>query len=222
MAHSLLAASATLAFAILQYTASGFAAPASHHWLRWFLHLGGIGLIPLGILDGSPFPVPGSMDLATVVLAARDRDLWFYYALMASVGSVLGGFLTYRLARKGGKAALEKKFPRYFKKIERAFERWGFAAIAVPALLPPPCPMAPFLIAAGSAQYPVTKFLIGFSAGRLVRFFILALLAVRYGRSILAWFAHHYVAILIAGVTLAVASTVIALLFRERRARKSA
>src|SRR5256885_4611934 len=211
MAHSLLAASARVAFPIFRYTASRFVAPASRHWLRWFLHLGGIGLIPLGILDGSPFPVPGSMDLATVVLAARDRDLWFYYALMAAVGSVLGGFLTYRLARKGGKETLEKKFPRYFKKVESAFERWGFAAIVAPALLPPPFPMVPFLVAAGGAQYPVARFLIAFAAGRVLRFFLLALLAVRFGRSTLAWFSPHYLANLLAGIAIAGASAVIPL-----------
>src|SRR5436309_1241734 len=179
MPHRLLAA---FAFSARLFKATAFAAPSSRHLLRWFLHLGGIGLIPLGFLDGSLFPVPGSMDLATVVLAARDRELWFYYALMAAIGSVLGGFLTYRLARKGGKETLEKKFPRYFKKVESAFERWGFAAIVASALLPPPFPMVPFLVAAGSAQYPVAKFLVAFAAGRVLRFFLLALLAVRYGR----------------------------------------
>ena len=194
-----------------------FAAPSSRHLVRWFLHLGGIGLIPLGILDSSLFPVPGSMDLATVALAARDRELWFYYALMAAAGSVIGGYLTYRLARKGGKETLKKKFPRHFKKVEGAFAHSGFAAVAVPALLPPPFPMVPFLVAAGSAQYPVAKFLVAFSVGRLVRYFILALLALRYGRGILTFFSHHYVAILIVGIAIAAASTVAAFFFRGKR-----
>src|SRR2546423_5974181 len=112
MPHRLLAA---YAFSARLFKATAFAAPSSRHLLRWFLHLGGIGLIPLGILDGSLFPVPGSMDLATVVLAARDRDLWFYYALMAAVGSVLGGFLTYRLARQSGQEKPEKKIPPHFQ-----------------------------------------------------------------------------------------------------------
>ena len=38
--------------------------------------------------------------------AARSAELWFYYAVMATLGSVLGGFVTYRLARKGGKESL--------------------------------------------------------------------------------------------------------------------
>ena len=78
---------------------------------RWIFHLGGLGFIPLGLLDGSVIPLPGSMDVLTIVLSARQRELWSYYALMATVGSVIGGYVTYRLARKGGKETFERKFP---------------------------------------------------------------------------------------------------------------
>src|SRR6476619_1830413 len=97
---------------------------------RWIFHLGGLGFIPLGLLDGSVIPLPGSMDVLTIVLSARKKVLWFYYALMATIGSVIGGYLTYRLARKGGKETLERKFPaRTLKRVYRIFGRWGFGAI---------------------------------------------------------------------------------------------
>lgn len=84
---------------------------------------------------------PGSMDVLTIVLSARHGELWFYYALMATIGSVIGGYVTYRLARKGGKETLARKFPRRkLEKIHKIFARWGFGAIAIPALLPPPAP----------------------------------------------------------------------------------
>ena len=73
----------------------------------WIFQLGGLGFIPLGLLDSSVIPLPGSMDVLTIVLYARKKELWFYYALMATIGSVIGGYLTYRLARKGGKETLE-------------------------------------------------------------------------------------------------------------------
>src|SRR5579864_4058239 len=121
---------------------------------RWIFHLGGLGFIPLGLLDSSVIPLPGSMDVLTIVLSARKQELWFYYALMATLGSVIGGFVTYRLARKGGKEALPHWVPpRAITKANKMFERWGFGAIAVPALLPPPAPMVPFLFAAGTMQY---------------------------------------------------------------------
>jgi membrane protein YqaA with SNARE-associated domain len=159
---------------------------------RWLFHLGGIGLIPLGLLDNSLIPLPGIMDVATIVLSARQEQLWLYYALMATAGSVIGGFVTYRLARKGGKEALEHRFSR--KKVDKIcniFERWGFAAVAIPALLPPPMPMVPFLCAAGALQYPVRKFLAALTLGRISRYVILAYLAARYGRRIIAFIAQH-------------------------------
>jgi membrane protein YqaA with SNARE-associated domain len=167
--------------------------PAALRSMRhWLFHLGGLGLIPLGLLDNSPIPLPGIMDVATILFSARQQQLWLYYALMATVGSVMGGFVSYRLARKGGKAALERRFSRRrVDKICKIFERWGFSAIAIPALLPPPVPMVPFLLAAGAMQYPVKKFLIALTLGRISRYLILAYLAARYGRHIIAFIAEH-------------------------------
>src|SRR5947207_14076324 len=89
---------------------------------------------------------------------------------MATVGSVAGGFVTYRLACKGGKETLARRFPpKTLDKVYKRFERWGLGAIAIPALLPPPVPMLPFLFGAGAMQYPVRKFLFALSVGRVVR-----------------------------------------------------
>ncbi len=154
---------------------------------HWLVHLGGVGLIPLGLLDSSLVPLPGSMDIATVFLAARDTHLWLYYALMATAGSVAGGFVTYRLAQKGGKEALEHTSSRgYMRKICQIFEKWGFAAVAVPALLPPPMPVTPFVVAAGAMQYSLKKFLAALTLARVVRYIILASLAAHYGHQIIS------------------------------------
>lgn len=174
---------------------------------HWLFHLGGLGLIPLGLLDNSPIPLPGIMDVATILFSARHQQLWLYYALMATVGSVLGGFVSYRLARKGGKAALERRFsPRKVDKVCKIFERWGFAAIAIPALLPPPMPMVPFLLAAGAMQYPARKFLLALTLGRISRYLILAYLAARYGRQIIAFIAGHSHPVVVAILLLLVAA----------------
>ena len=45
---------------------------------------------------------------------------------------MIGGFVTYRLARKGGKETLERKFPaRRLEKVYKIFRLWGFGAIAI-------------------------------------------------------------------------------------------
>src|SRR6266852_2600306 len=70
---------------------------------RWIFHLGGLGFIPLGLLDSSVIPLPGSMDVLTIVLSARKPQLWVYYALMATVGSVIGASSLTGWLAKGGR-----------------------------------------------------------------------------------------------------------------------
>lgn len=161
--------------------------------LRWLIHLGGPGLILLGLADNSLIPLPGSTDVVTILLAAHHREPWLYYAFMATAGAVLGGYLTYRMARKGGKATLEKRFSkRKVNTVYEIFERYGFAAVAIPALLPPPFPIVPVLLAAGAMQYPTQKFLTALAVGRGIRFTILAYLGFHYGRHIVKFFALYY------------------------------
>jgi len=190
--------------------------PVPKDIIRQLLHLGGIGLIPLGLLDSSVVPLPGSMDVATILLSARDKRLWFYYAAMASLGSVLGGFLTYRIARRGGEQALTKRFSKKrVEKVVNTFEHWGFAAIVVPALLPPPFPFVPFVIAAGAMQYSRTKFLTALTIGRLIRYTLLALLGATYGRQILSLFSHHVYATIFIALGIVAAVVIIVLLVRK-------
>jgi len=161
--------------------------------LRWLVHLGGPGLIVLGLADNSPIPLPGSMDAATILLAAHHSNLWVYYAIMATAGAVLGGYLTYRMARKGGKETLEKRLSkRKTAKIYAIFERWGLVAVAIPAILPPPVPIVPMLLTAGAMQYSTRKFLAALAVGRGIRYAILAYLGAHYGRHIVNFFARYY------------------------------
>jgi membrane protein YqaA with SNARE-associated domain len=118
----------------------------------------------------------------------------------ATAGSVLGGWVTYRLAQKGGKEMLSRRFSKKrLDKVYKIFHRSGFGAIAIPALLPPPAPMVPFLFAAGAMQYPVRKFLAALTTGRLIRYTALAFLAQKYGRHILSFFSAHMLLIGAAG-----------------------
>jgi membrane protein YqaA with SNARE-associated domain len=178
----------------------------------WLRHLGGVGLVLLGLADNSVVPLPGSMDVLTIYLAARHRQLWWYYAFMATVGAVIGGYITYGLARKGGKEAFERKLSskRAARVFER-FERWGFGAVAVPALLPPPFPIVPFLLAAGALQYSRKKFVAALALGRAVRFTIVAGLGAIYGRHIVRFFSQYYKPALFILIGLAVAGGVAAL-----------
>jgi membrane protein YqaA with SNARE-associated domain len=179
----------------------------------WLRHLGGVGLVLLGLADNSVVPLPGSMDVLTIYLAARHRQLWWYYAFMATVGAVIGGYITYALARKGGKEAFERKLSskRAAKVFER-FERWGFGAVALPALLPPPFPIVPFLLAAGALQYSRKKFVAALALGRAVRFTIVAGLGAIYGRHIVRFFSRYYKPALFTLIGLAVIAGIVSLI----------
>jgi membrane protein YqaA with SNARE-associated domain len=150
------------------------------------------------------------MDVLTIWLAARHREPWPYYAFMATVGAVLGGYITYAIARKGGKEAMERRLSkRKAKQVSKAFERWGFFAVAIPALMPPPFPFLPFLLAAGAMQYSPKKFLGALTLGRGVRYSIAAGLGFLYGRHILRFFDQYYKPAMAVLIGLAVVGAVV-------------
>lgn len=160
---------------------------------RWLLRFGGPGLILIGIVDNSAIPIPGGMDVAVILLTAHHREWWWYYGLMATVGAVLGGYITFRLAEKGGKEGLEKKIGKQrSEKVYKKFEKRGFDTIALGAVIPPPFPMVPVLMAAGVMQYPKKQFLMALTAGRAVRFFAIAFLGKTYGTAIIGWLSRYY------------------------------
>jgi membrane protein YqaA with SNARE-associated domain len=189
------------------------------HRLR---RLGGPGLVLLGVADNSVIPLTGSMDVLTIWLAARHREPWPYYAAMATLGAVIGGYITYALARKGGKETMERKLSkRRAKQVSRAFARWGFFAVAIPALLPPPFPFVPFLLAAGAMQYSPKKFLGALTLGRGVRYSIAAGLGFLYGSHILRFFNQYYKPALAILIGLAIVGAILTLIQYLRYRKKS-
>jgi membrane protein YqaA with SNARE-associated domain len=188
---------------------------------RQLRRMGGPGLVLLGIADNSVIPLTGSMDVLTIWLAARHHEPWPYYALMATLGAVIGGYITYALARKGGKEAMERKLSKKrAAQFSKAFARWGFAAVAVPALMPPPFPFLPFLLAAGAMQYPRKKFLGALLLGRGLRYFIDAWLGFHYGRHILRFFSQYYKPAMAILIGLAVIGTVLSVIQYRRYKKK--
>ncbi|HYH00459.1 MAG TPA: VTT domain-containing protein [Terriglobales bacterium] len=192
---------------------AALAAETSPIW-KWVYRLGGIGLILLGIADNSFVPLPGSMDAFTILLSAQYRDWWPYYGAMATTGSVFGGFLTYRLARKGGKETLEKKVGQQrAEKVYKKFEKHGWFWVMLGAMLPPPFPIVPFLMAAGALQYPLKNFVAALGLGRAVRFFAVAYVGHRYGKHIISFFGQYYLPMLYFAITVGVLAGIGALLY---------
>ncbi len=149
-------------------------------------------MIIVGLIDNSVIPIPGGMDFFVILLTAHRRE-WWYYAIMATAGAVIGGYLTYRLARKGGKEGFEKRIgKKRAQKVYRKFEKGGFSSILVGSMLPPPFPLVPLLMAAGVMQYSRNRFLAALTLGRAIRFFVIAFLGKLYGTAIVGWLSRYY------------------------------
>ena len=160
---------------------------------KWILRLGAPGLILVGLIDNSVIPIPGGMDIFVILLTAHRRSWWIVYAVIATGAAELGGYVTYRLAKKGGKEGLEKKIGQSrAQKVYRRFDKGGFSTVMVGAMIPPPFPLVPVLMAAGILQYSPRKFLAALGIGRGIRFFAVAFLGYAYGTAIVGWLSQYY------------------------------
>ena len=163
-----------------------FQGPASsrgHSVTAIFGHLGALGLFFLAILDSSPLPTFGGLDILTAILAARQANPWYEYAAVATAGSVIGAFLTFRIARRAGSAYLHSKFGnRKLDAILKFFNKWGTGALAVSAAVPFPFPTSVLFAAAGASNYGVGKFLTVVTICRGARYTLIAIIADHYGR----------------------------------------
>ena len=162
--------------------------PLVPHWLT---HLGVLGLFSVAVIDSSviPLPLPGSTDLLLLWLVAHSGDPWLL-ALCAIAGSILGGYTTWHIGRRGGEAALRHYVPvRLLGRIVAWVERHPILAVFLPAVLPPPIPLLPFALASGALGVSRRRFLVVFSAARSLRYSFVAWLGVTYGRKIVRSFA---------------------------------
>jgi membrane protein YqaA with SNARE-associated domain len=154
-------------------------------------HLGGLGLFMVAVVDGSPLPTFGGPDILTAILAARHVEPWYYYAAVATLGSVLGAYLTYRAAHLAGAGYLQKKFgKRRVKKSLAYFEKWGTGSLAVSSAVPFPFPTSTLFAAAGVLKYPARKFLVVVTVFRGLRYSMIALIAFHYGRHFIRALRH--------------------------------
>ena len=81
-------------------------------------------------------------------------------------------------------------------RVERAYARYGFLAVAVPALLPPPMPFKIFVATAGALEYPRWRFLLTVMLARALRYTVEGALAVFYGERVLVFMRDNGLAIL--------------------------
>ena len=182
-------------------------------------HLGGLGLFLLAIVDSSPFPTFGGLDILTAILAARQREPWYYYAAVATAGSVIGAYFTFRMARKAGLDYLNRKFgKRKVARLLKYFQRWGTGALVVSTVIPLPFPTSSFFAAAGVLDYPLRTFIVVVALGRAVRYGAIAAIASHYGRRFVVGLRHlgQHSGWLLAIAAAVVIATTAAIVLRKR------
>jgi membrane protein YqaA with SNARE-associated domain len=162
-------------------------------WLHDFIkevpiYVAAPSMVLIGALDSSLLSLPEINDYLVVARCYSDPKSVFYFPLFAAAGSVLGCLLLYTIMRRGGQAVMRRRFSaENIAKVERAYARFGFLALAVPALLPPPMPFKIFVATAGALEYPRWRFILTVMIARSVRYFVEGTLAVFYGEQVLVF-----------------------------------
>ena len=153
--------------------------------------LGAPGLFLISFLDSSVLTFPVINDLLLIELSIQHPARMPFYALMAATGSILGCLLLYFIARKGGEAFFHKKAGARGAAIRHWVEENGFVGILIAALLPPPTPFKIFVFAAGVFEVPLWSYTSAITLARLIRYFGIGYLAVRYGNDALPYLKEH-------------------------------
>ncbi len=177
------------------YLAAKAATRHARHRLipAWVLHFGLFGVFLVAFLDASPIPlpIPGSTDILILVLGAHGESPWLL-APLAIAGSLTGAWFTWKAGKKGGEAMLERTVPKRFRaRIENWVKDHGILTVAIAALLPPPIPLLPFLLAAGALGVSWRQLFAAIGIARTIRYGAEAALSLIYGRRIIRWFNHY-------------------------------
>jgi membrane protein YqaA with SNARE-associated domain len=192
-------------------------------WLEHFIvgvpmYVAAPSMIVIGALDSSLLSLPEINDYLVVMRCTKDPVAVLYFPLFAALGSVIGCMLLYSIIRRGGQAVLRRRFrTQDIERVERAYARFGFLALAVPALLPPPMPFKIFVATAGALEYPRWRFMITVMIARSLRYYIEGTLAVFYGERVLSFLKEN--GMLILAVVLAACLVGLAIYLIKNRKR---
>jgi len=177
------------------------------HWLAKIVAaLGGGGLFLVTFFDSSLLSFPLVADALVIEVSMHRPSRMPYYCAMAALGSLAGSIWLYLLAKKGGEAFFHKRAGKTAVHAKQWVQRNAFLSAFLPAILPPPVPFKPFILAEGVFQVPLRTFVLALLLGRGLRYFIEGILAVRYGDAVLLYLTAHT-----AGFALAVLISVLVL-----------
>jgi membrane protein YqaA with SNARE-associated domain len=186
------------------------------------LYIAAPAMVLIAMLDSSLLSLPEINDYLVVARCYKYPSAVFYFPLFAALGSTTGCLLLYTIMRRGGQALLRKRFkPEKIQKVERAYERFGVFAIAIPAILPPPLPFKIFVATAGTLEYPRWKFLLTIMIARSFRYYVEGILAVFYGKQVLLFMMDNGLVIVSVVALLALIALLVYIFVNRRRRRRT-
>ena len=154
------------------------------------MRLGLIGLFLMSALDSSFLVLPFGNDLLLIALVSSNRESWWWiaYVIVSAIGSVVGVLIVDVIMRKAGEKGLERFVSeKRVEKVKAKLENKAGITIFIATLIPPPFPFTPAVMTASALQSPRGKLLVAVFLGRLLRFGIEAVLALYFGRQMIAF-----------------------------------
>jgi len=148
-------------------------------------HAGASGLVIVGFLDSSFLILPFGNDFLLIALTAHHHKMAIVYAFCATVGSLLGCWVTIWLGGKGEASIRKRVSSKRLNYLENKVEKHAGWAVALAAIMPPPFPFTTFVAVAAAFDYPRKKLFAVIGVTRLTRFAAEGYLAVHYGTRIL-------------------------------------
>jgi membrane protein YqaA with SNARE-associated domain len=156
----------------------------------WVLHwaetpYGPWALLLLAFSESSFFPIPPDVLLIALGISIPRKS--FRYALICSVGSVVGGAFGYFLGLKLMAAVGMPIIDFYhlvdeFDKWKEIFRRNDVWMVAIAGFTPVPYKV--ITITAGAVKLDLSNFIIASAVSRAARFFLVGALIYKYGESI--------------------------------------
>jgi membrane protein YqaA with SNARE-associated domain len=144
----------------------------------------------MSTLDSSFLVLPFGNDLLLIALVSSNRNslIWIAYVLISAIGSVLGVLIVDVIMRKAGEKGLERFVSaQKVEKIKAKLENKAGITVFIATLIPPPFPFTGVVMTASALQSPRVQLLTAVFLGRLLRFGIEAVLALYFGRQMIAF-----------------------------------
>jgi membrane protein YqaA with SNARE-associated domain len=166
-----------------------------YDWVLLWAHTpyGVLALFILAFSESSFFPIPPDVLLIALCVSIPKRS--FYFALICSAGSVLGGllgyFIGYSFMSTVGMPIIEfYDLTSQYHRLQTIYTDYDAWAIAIAGFTP--IPYKVFTITAGAFHINLFVFTVASLISRSARFFIISTLIYFYGEKIQAFIERYF------------------------------